>query len=516
MFKRVIQGGCLLLLTQVAAVASSNLLVNAGFELDPSGETQKIVGWQSYGGNAYGETGATAHSGTSYFKVYQAFNGQQNATGVYQDHVSGPGASYSAEGWAYVDNSDAPAGQNAAWIEVTFRDARGNILSLYKSAIINTSLLGSGGFPFDTWTRLAVTNQYDPSTLQLIGPVSALVAPARTSFVRCQILFQGDAAYSAGSTYFDDLNLTQIAGAAYGDWNLAWSEEFSGTSINTDLWNFELGNGSGGWGNNELEYYTSSPQNAFVADGLLHIVARRQSVGGFNYTSARMTTQGHYSRTYGRIEFRAKLPQGIGLWPALWMLGANINSVGWPACGEIDVVENSGADTSFVQGSAHSSTGDGTAIYALPGDAVTNFHTYLLEWTTNTLNWFVDGVLYETQKPSGAPFNQPFFFILNLAVGGNYVGNPSVSTINANTSFPAEMQVDYVRAYEETGPMAITASVSGGVLRLSWPTNILCHLQTSALPPGSPGAAWSNLSNASNPYTVSLTNSTSFFRLVSP
>jgi beta-glucanase (GH16 family) len=511
MLSKFLQGGCLLLFLQAAAFGYSNLLLNAGFEFEPIGQTSSINGWHPFGGNAYGETGSPARSGSNYFKVYQAFNGQQNVTGVYQDYISGPGAVYSAEGYAYVNSADLIAGGNAAWIEVTFRDATANILALYKSTTLTPALLNAGTFPQSAWTLLGITNNYNPATQQLTGTVTCLTGPAGTSFVRYQITFLGDAANSKGSAYFDDLSLTQIACNTYGtNWNITWNDEFNGSSINPSVWTYDIGNG--GWGNNELEYYTSSSQNSYVLGGALHIVARKQSMGGSSYTSARMKSQSLYSRAYGRLEWRAKLPQGAGFWPALWLLGTNITSVGWPNCGEIDVVENSGANPGFVQGSLHSSNGDATSIFNFINDGVTNFHTYVLEWTTNNFNFFVDGSLYESQHYSAYPFNQRFFFIMNLAIGGNYVGNPSQATINSNT-FPAEMQVDYVRAYEQTSPLQLTTTITGGIMKLSWPSNIVSHLQMSSL---SLSGTWTDLTGAADPYTVPKTNSAAFFRLVSP
>src|ERR1051325_4498365 len=257
---------------------------------------------------------------------------------------------------------------------------------------------------------------------------------------------------------------------AADQWNIVWSDEFNGTTIASTNWLFETGN-NGGWGNNELEYYTSRAQNAYVANGLLHIVARQESFGGFNYTSARMKSQNHFSKEYGRIEFRAKMPSGVGFWPALWMLGDNFPSVGWPACGEIDIMENKGGVPGQVQGTIHYSNASNqhvqsTALYNFPaGNGATNFHSSLLSWATNSIQWYVDGQLYETQTswtsstgPYPAPFNQPFFLIMNLAVGGNYVGNPSTNSINTNAVWPGEMQVDYVRVYDLTPPLQLGRS----------------------------------------------------------
>ena len=246
--------------------------------------------------------------------------------------------------------------------------------------------------------------------------------------------------------------------------SLIWSDEFnSATSSNVDTtkWTFDTGNNNG-WGNNELEFYTSRTNNAFVAGGLLHIHAQREKTNSishsvtntFNYTSARLKTQGLFATLYGRIEWRAKLPGGVGMWPALWMMGTNIVNNPWPKCGEIDVVENDGANIFFDQGSIHTG-GDATGIFNFSGgDSVTNFHVYDLDWTTNSLTWSVDGVAYETQtswtstsgKPYPAPFNLGFFLLMNLATGGDYVNNPDTNSINA--SLPNELQVDYVRVFQ--------------------------------------------------------------------
>jgi beta-glucanase (GH16 family) len=311
-------------------------------------------------------------------------------------------------------------------------------------------------------------------------------------------------------------------------WNIVWSDEFDGTSIASTKWSFETGNNNG-WGNNELEYYTSRSQNAYVSNGLLHVVARQESFNGFNYTSARMKSQNHFSKQYGKIEFRAKLPSGIGFWPALWMLGNNFSTVGWPACGEIDIMENKGSVPSQVQGTIHYSNASNqhvqsTGLYNFPaGNGATNFHTYLLSWATNSIQWYVDGQLYETQTswtsstgPYPAPFNQPFYFIMNLAVGGNYLGNPSTNSINSNAVWPGDMQVDYVRVYDLTPPLQIGISQSNGNVVLSWPSAIVCHLQAQTNTSGL-GANWSDVPGASNPYVVPAASArTILYRLRSP
>jgi len=519
---------CLLLgvVFSASVTLAGNTLTNPGFEADPPVESQSIVAWVQYGGNTYSESNpALAHGGNDYFKVFQNFSGAVNYSGVYQDNITGPGAVFSADGWAYTSSSDVLAGQNVAWIEVTFRDASANILALYRSVLVATNTIGTAAFPKDTWNYLPINTQYNPITYEAIGTVASLVAPAGTSFVRYQVVFQGDAQRSNGSMYFDDLTLTQIAGAPYGDWNIVWSDEFNGTSINPNTWTFDIGNGSGGWNNNELEYYTSRTNNVYVSNGVLHIVALQENYGGQAYTSARLKTEGLFSCTYGRIEFRAKLPQGVGFWPAIWMLGTDIGSVGWPGCGEIDVLENNGGNLNVVQGSLHSGS-DETAVYTLPGGSVNNFHTYVLEWTTNAINWFVDGLLYENQTnwssavgPYPTPFNKPFFIIMDLAVGGNYLGNPSPGAINAGSTFPGDMQIDYVRIYNETASLQLTTAKSGSSLVLMWPKTIVCHLQAQTNS-ASAGITtnWLDMTGANSPYFVPLdgTYGSAYFRLSSP
>jgi beta-glucanase (GH16 family) len=256
-------------------------------------------------------------------------------------------------------------------------------------------------------------------------------------------------------------------GLAHGAWQLTWSDEFNGNSIDTNKWSFDSGAGNNGWGNNELEYYTAQPQNIYVSNGFLHIVARRESYHGSRYTSAKIRTRGRFNQKYGRFEFRARLPQGKGYWPAFWLMPEDAAYGAWAASGEIDVMENKGANPSNVLGTIHfggtfpRNTFSHGPPYKFPaGDSVTNFHLYAVEWTSHAIRWYVDDHLYETQTawwssggpdgaavhpPYPAPFNQPFFVIMNLAVGGNFDGNPDGTTV-----FPGEIQVDYVRVYQET------------------------------------------------------------------
>jgi beta-glucanase (GH16 family) len=243
------------------------------------------------------------------------------------------------------------------------------------------------------------------------------------------------------------------APTSYPGYSLVWSDEFNGTSLDQNVWSFETGNGSGGWGNNELEYYTSRPNNLTFQDGKLIIHALKESYAGSSYTSARIKTQGKKEFKFGRIDIRAILPQGKGIWPALWMLGSNIGSVGWPSCGEIDIMELLGQDPSKVYGTMHFNTSTGHAqnggSYITPSGSFSDaFHVFSIEWKQDQIKMYVDNNLYHTLNATdiGAanyPFNQPFFFIFNVAVGGNWPGNP-----DASTNFPQWMIVDYVRVYQ--------------------------------------------------------------------
>jgi uncharacterized repeat protein (TIGR03803 family) len=310
-----------------------------------------------------------------------------------------------------------------------------------------------------------------------------------------------------------------------GYWQLVWNDEFSGGSIAPNHWTFDIG--AGGWGNNELEYYTSRSQNAYVSNGVLHIGARKENYNGSSYTSARLKTLGLFAQTYGRFEFRAKLPQGQGYWPALWMMPVDSVYGGWAASGEIDVMENNGSNPTTVLGTIHyggtwpnQAQSSGPAYTFPAGDSVTNFHVYALEWTSNAVTWYVDSQLYETQTSwwsSGgsypAPFDRPFYLIMNLAVGGNFVGPP-----NANTVFPGEMQVDYVRVYVWAPTPQLIITPSGANVVLTWPTNATGFTLQSTTNLGS-SAVWSTNSPApvvvsgQNTVTNPISGSQMFFRL---
>ena len=248
--------------------------------------------------------------------------------------------------------------------------------------------------------------------------------------------------------------------AAGGGWHLVWSDEFNqpdGSAPDATKWSCEVG--GNGWGNNELEYYTARTNNVRIEDGKLVIEARQENFDGKQHTSARLLTRDKGSWTYGRMEARMKIPRGQGIWPAFWMLGTNIASVNWPACGEIDIMENIGKEPGTVHGTVHGPGYSGGAgiggPLTLPAGAALadDFHVYAIEWETNRIRWYLDSQLYFTVTPTNLPagrpwvYNQPQFLLLNLAVGGGWPGYP-----DATTTFPQRMTVDYVRVYQKTPP----------------------------------------------------------------
>ena len=278
------------------------------------------------------------------------------------------------------------------------------------------------------------------------------------------------------------------APAAPAGWDLVWHDEFDGDSVDPAKWDFDIGNGFfdyqsqtwiPGWGNAELQYYTGEPANVFVKDSLLTIRAVKESLHGCGYTSARLKTRRRdgtplFNKTYGRFEIRARVPWGKGLWPALWMLPQDDRYGGWAASGEIDIMEIVGDRPHEVLSSLHfgSSGSDARAlvthVHPLPGgSSVADWHVYAVEWEPGAIRFFVDGVHTRTLdhwwscsrtvdgrgvaarsaadlNPWPAPFDQPFYLVMNVAVGGNFPGTPT-----EDTKFPAELVVDYVRVFDK-------------------------------------------------------------------
>ncbi len=244
-------------------------------------------------------------------------------------------------------------------------------------------------------------------------------------------------------------------------WTLTWGDEFDqldGSAPDPAKWKIETG--GNGWGNKELEYYTGRPQNLHVRNGNLEMIALKETYTGAdgvtrNYTSARLKTLGKFDQTYGRFEARIKIPYAQGIWPAFWMLGNDIEKIGWPGCGEIDIMENIGREPAIVHGTVHGpgySGGKGIgAPYSLAsGRFADNYHVFAAEWEPNQIRFYVDDHLYATRTPGDLPagtkwvYDHPFFVILDLAIGGGWPGNP-----DETTTFPQTMLVDYVRVYEK-------------------------------------------------------------------
>jgi len=304
-----------------------------------------------------------------------------------------------------------------------------------QSAYVDVSVLGDS-------TRKSNLSFY----LIISNAVNATISGTDTAYGTIQ----------CNGTYFP-VDTTAATGGylspiSYPGFNLKWSDEFSGKTLNVANWNYELGNNNG-WGNGELEYYTNSTKNAFLSSGCLVIEARNEVYAGSNYTSARINTQGLQSFQYGRIDIRAKLPVGSGAWPALWMLGSNYSSAGWPTCGETDIMELMGGTNPYqISGSLHwnnNGTEGSTTLMSptiTPANFSQQFHVFSIIWQQNSIQFLVDNNVYETDNSTIAgsnwPFNASQFFIFNVAVGGNFPGIPVPAV------YPQRMIVDYIRVFQ--------------------------------------------------------------------
>lgn len=326
-----------------------------------------------------------------------------------------------------TENGDAVAGDD--YLAVTAQTLSFNPGETKKSLVIK--VVG------DAWKE-----RTEDFRVQVTNPVNcAIINPTVRGYIQNDdTQFQiDDAGYSTPSSY--------------PGYTLAWADEFDGTALNQADWNFETGDGcpNCGWGNNELQWYTLG-NNLFMQNGKMIIEARLQNESGKNYTSTRITTQRKKTFQYGRIDVRAKLPYGQGIWPAIWMLGANITTVSWPACGEMDIMEQLGHEPNKVYATAHYGTSGAAQNISKSltksqsfADA---FHVYSLVWVEDKIRFLVDDELVNEVSKSNLgqntyPYNGPFFFIMNIAVGGNWPGSP-----NATTVFPQWMFVDYIRVFQ--------------------------------------------------------------------
>jgi beta-glucanase (GH16 family) len=259
------------------------------------------------------------------------------------------------------------------------------------------------------------------------------------------------------------LSIYALSAGAQCD-ELVWAEEFDYAGLpDEEIWTMETG--AGGWGNNELQYYRADTSNALVENGILTITARKENYGGSSYTSSRLITRDKVEFQYGRVEARLRLPYGQGIWPAFWLMGENISEAGWPACGEIDIMEMVGGDPGdrTVHGTAHwdnngSHASYGKAYSLSSGRFADDFHLFSVAWTPQTIKWYVDSILYNTIDitPAGlSEFHNRFFVLLNLAVGGNWPGNPDATTV-----FPQRLEADYIRLYKSENMLDIQGSTS--------------------------------------------------------
>ncbi len=304
---------------------------------------------------------------------------------------------------------------------------------------------GSGNVSFTASANNAVSYEYEFGN----GAV-ATVASGATNY---KYTLAGTNSYTVTVTAKSSTGLSlkksiqvsvTVAAAPVG---LFWSEEFNIDGAPDPLkWGYDLGTGSGGWGNNELEYYTSRPENAIVQGGVLKIKVIKEPYNGSAYSSARLLSLNKFAMTYGKVEIKAKLPAGVGCWPAIWMLGADIATTPWPACGEIDIMEYRGSEPNKIFGTFHypgRSGGNADGGTKVISDATTQFHIYSLDWSASSIKIYVDNELVHTLANSGSvPFNHDFFFILNVAMGGNFGGAVDPAFTNAT------MEIDYIRVYK--------------------------------------------------------------------
>lgn len=308
--------------------------------------------------------------------------------------------------------------------------------NLNVSAVVSSD--NSGNVNFTATASNAISFDYDYGNGNYQTVASGIVTyqyPASGTYSVNVI-----AKSSTGKTTSKSISITVTKALS-----LVWSDEFDVAGApNSSKWGYDIG--GSGWGNNELQYYTNSTTNAIVSNGTLKINAIKENVGGMAYSSARLLSKDKFSFKYGKVEVRAKLPIGVGTWPAIWMLGSNISTAGWPACGEIDIMEHKGSDLNKIYGTLHypgRSGGNADGTTTVISNATTEFHRYGLEWTSTTIKISIDDVVFYTfSNTASTAFNQNFFFILNVAMGGTFGGSVDPAFTNAT------MEIDYVRVYQ--------------------------------------------------------------------
>lgn len=313
--------------------------------------------------------------------------------------------------------------------------------NLTVTAVVSTD--NSGNVSFTATATNAVSYVYDYGN----GIIQTVVSGIVTHKYQASGTYTVNvvAKSSGGQTISKSISITVTVVLS-----LVWSDEFDTPgSPDAAKWGYDLGDGcpgNCGWGNNELEWYTNRQANAVVQGGVLKINAIRENFSGKSFTSARLLSKDKFSFTYGKIEVKAKLPAGVGTWPAIWMLGNNINTAGWPACGEIDIMEHRGSHINIIGGALHHpghSGGNPDVASVNISNVTTEFHRYGLEWTSSSIKFLIDDVPFFTfVNTASLPFNQNFFIILNVAMGGNYGGPVDAAFTNA------AMEIDYVRVFQ--------------------------------------------------------------------
>ncbi|WP_216593814.1 family 16 glycosylhydrolase [Flavihumibacter sp. ZG627] len=309
------------------------------------------------------------------------------------------------------------------------------------------SMDGSGKVDFKSTAINASTYQYDLGDGESLVSTNGIASyiykkPGTNTYV---VTVKASNASGQSISKSTQVSVTVAGGSA--EPQLLWSDEFNTNGApDPAKWGYDIGRGDNGWGNAELQYYTNRAENVSVQDGKLKITARKENYSGAAYTSARLLSKGKYSMKYGRVEISAKMPEGVGTWPALWMLGNNIDAVSWPACGEIDIMEHLGRDLNKIYATLHypgRSGGNADGNTRTIANATTEFHKYTLIWTASTIQMLVDDQpIHTVNNSSSLPFNQNFFFLINMAVGGNFAG--AVDPAFTNATF----EVDYLRVYD--------------------------------------------------------------------
>ena len=425
----------------------------------------------------------------------------------YGDCVDDGGAGCPTVDWRWVSNPEKGTVLRASWADneqlagVYFKSSSVNDFSVYARGEVVfdiRTVLGSAGLVMKVdcgWPctsgdqRLAQTINSDWQTISV--PVSRLVnGGLDLAYVDTGLVFwpadrvateieidnviwrTSDPVTDDDDGDGPDIDLSQLTGPSspltYEGYSLIWADEFTGSQLDTQFWNYNIGDS--GWGNNEWQYYQR--QNASLTQGFLLITAKKESKGNADYTSARIKTEGLFSFTYGRVDIRAALPRGQGIWPALWALGSNFSEVGWPYSGEIDIMEMIGGSgrEDTVHGTVHWNIGGLTAPYAhtyvggsyYGNDFSEGFNVFSIIRTKTSIEWRVNDIPYYQfeidDSESLAPFRKPFFLIFNIAVGGNWPGYP-----DASTQFPQRMVVDYVRIFEPSESPANLDSDSDGL-----------------------------------------------------